>query len=128
MLKPEGPAAPLLLGMRNAWPSRIGALLLALLVAGGGMGLPLVDAFLHHLHDAPAATAHVASGGTPAVHGESCTLGAAKPVMVRAGASPDPVTKAAPLSVPVLSFRPAPLPADAPPAATRPRAPPASIA
>ncbi|HEU4762321.1 MAG TPA: hypothetical protein VFS74_08365 [Gemmatimonadales bacterium] len=63
--------------------SRLGALILSLLIMGGGSGLPVVDAALHHLHGRMNVQGtHLSDpGGT--THAERCTLGAPLPTLAR---------------------------------------------
>ena len=114
--------------MRNAWLTRVNTLFLALLLAGGGSGLPVVDALFHHLHGAtPDTTQRVADGESSGSHGERCTLGAPLPAMDGAGS-----VAAAPRAL-AAAFSPPALPAtDAPrsgavSSTAHPRAPPSAI-
>ncbi|HET9603766.1 MAG TPA: hypothetical protein VFO96_05710 [Gemmatimonadales bacterium] len=63
--------------------SRLSALILSLLIMGGGSGLPVVDAALHHLHGSMHVQgAHLSDPGDSA-HAERCTLGAPLPTLAR---------------------------------------------
>jgi len=113
--------------MRNAWLVRVNACFLAVLLAGGGSGLPLVDALFHHLHGSTEAPVRL-SGDADGSHAERCSLGVAAPAMDRAADAPS-----ATLSAAILSADPAALPAQLLLAgqldrSSAPRAPPAFIA
>lgn len=71
--------------MRKTWLTRANTLILALLLAGGGAGLPVVDAIFHHLNGSSSSGDRV-SDGESAGHGERCTLGVPMPAMATAGA------------------------------------------
>ena len=113
--------------MRNSWLARVNTLILALLLAGGGSGLPLADALFHHLQGATESGDRIADGEAPSSHGERCSLGTPLPAMASAGSvAPFPSCAAVPFA------RPAPLsgdpqPSTVLPAAARPRAPPLRI-
>ena len=114
--------------MRNAWLTRVNTLFLALLIAGGGSGLPVVDALFHHLHGtAPDTTQRLAGGESSPSHGERCTLGAPLPAMNGAGS-----VATAPCAI-AAAFSPQALPApEAPrsgaiPSTAHSRAPPSAI-
>jgi hypothetical protein len=63
--------------------SRLSALILALLIMGGGSGLPVVDAALHHLHGRMHVQGtHLTDPGDSS-HAERCTLGAPLPTLAR---------------------------------------------
>lgn len=71
--------------MHRAWLSRVNAVFLAVMLAGGGSGLPLFDALFHHLGRSQATSPfRVHSPDTPVSHAERCTLGAALPALVHA--------------------------------------------
>ncbi len=113
--------------MRKVWLSRLNTLVLALLLAGGGSGLPVADALFHYLHGLSPEGNRIGSGETPASHGERCTLGVPLPAMATA-----PAVAAAPRCTPVslaaVPVRGAESPRSSTlPGATRPRAPPAII-
>jgi hypothetical protein len=88
--------------MSRSWISRLGALTLSLLILGGGSGLPVVDAVLHHLHgNVQVAGAHLSDpAGTS--HAERCTLGAPLPTLVRpADVRPADLVSSLPVTSPV---------------------------
>ena len=62
--------------MRATWTARLNALVLGLLLVGGGSGLPLVDAALYHLHGRVHIAGTDLSDPASGSHGERCTLGA----------------------------------------------------
>ncbi len=69
--------------MIRTWSSRLGAVALALLILGGGSGLPVLDALLHHLRVGKAvAESQLLDPSTSAAHAERCTLGTALPALV----------------------------------------------
>jgi hypothetical protein len=64
------------------WLARINALVLALMVGGGGSGLPVFDALFHHIGGSRAlGYACVERADVQSVHSERCTLGAALPAL-----------------------------------------------
>jgi hypothetical protein len=71
--------------MRKTWLTRANTLILALLLAGGGAGLPVADAIFHHLNGSSSNGDRV-SDGESAGHAERCTLGVPMPAMATAGA------------------------------------------
>lgn len=113
--------------MRKTWLARVNTLILALLVAGGGSGLPVADALFHHLQNGTSRGTHLSDGEAPASHGERCTLGVPLPAMATAGAVAELPSGAA------LPFAPRAVctsdtdPSTVVPAAARPRAPPLRI-
>jgi hypothetical protein len=113
--------------MRKLWLTRLNTLILALLLAGGGSGLPVADALFHYLHGLAPEANRIGSGETPASHGERCTLGVPLPAMATAAAvAAAPRSTAASLAA--MPVRGAESPrSSALPGATRPRAPPALI-
>ncbi len=108
---------------------RVNALVLALMLGGGGSGLPVFDALFHHFGGARTlAHACVERADTRSQHSERCTLSVAFPVLdgPGGGVSADRIG-AAPAT------RPRRVPDGAPHSAPRsrtslPRAPPVSIA
>ena len=115
--------------MPRLWLSRLNALFLAVMLAGGGSGLPLFDALFHHLGRGQAASPiRVQDPDTTASHAERCTLGGALPALVRAaGLDAAAQIGAEPIA---LGLRP---PAEHPRSAASfapglPRAPPVSVA
>ena len=108
--------------------ARLYALVVALLVAGGGSGLPVFDALFHHL-GATRTLSHacVERADVESAHSERCTLSAALPALSAAGAVPDGRgIGAAPVAHPGHPFtgRPHPAPRFR---SSLPRAPPVSI-
>ena len=70
--------------MRQAWLQRLNALILGLLIMGGGSGLPVVDAVLHHLHgQAQVASIRLSNPADNSLHAERCTLGAPLPTLAQ---------------------------------------------
>ena len=70
--------------MRKTWIPRLNALILGLLIMGGGSGLPVVDAVLHHLHGrVNVAGIHLSDPAGSTSHAERCTLGAPLPTLAR---------------------------------------------
>ncbi|HET7601415.1 MAG TPA: hypothetical protein VFK36_00265 [Gemmatimonadales bacterium] len=63
--------------------SRLSALILSLLIMGGGSGLPVVDAALHHLHGRMQVQGTHLSDPGSTTHAERCTLGAPLPTLAR---------------------------------------------
>lgn len=63
--------------------SRLSALILSLLIMGGGSGLPVVDAALHHLHGGMQVQRTHLSNPGGITHAERCTLGAPLPTLAR---------------------------------------------
>jgi hypothetical protein len=115
--------------MHRTWLARANALVLALLLAGGGSGLPIFDALFHHL-GATRTLSHacVERADVESPHAERCTLSAALPALAAAGALPDGRGIGAdPVAQPVHPFTGL---AHAAPRSrsTLPRAPPVSIA
>jgi hypothetical protein len=113
--------------MRKTWLVRVNTLILALLVAGGGSGLPVADALFHHLQDGTPRGTHLTDGEAPASHAERCSLGVPLPAMATAGAVAElPCTAALPFA-PLASSTSDSDPSTVVPAAARPRAPPLRI-
>ncbi|HEX6645438.1 MAG TPA: hypothetical protein VF037_12225 [Gemmatimonadales bacterium] len=111
--------------MRRALCSRITTLLLALMLAGGGSGLPLVDAALHHLHGIGVGGTRLSDGESGTAHGDRCTLGVAAPA-IAGPVSPPAVTVEALQQWTSVTILPPPAPpSDAPAGSAQPRAPPA---
>jgi hypothetical protein len=87
--------------MQKVWLRRVNALTLAVMLAGGGSGLPIFDALFHHIGRTRMVThACVERGDTQSLHAERCSLGAALPALARSAAGPtaarigpDPVTR-----------------------------------
>ena len=113
--------------MRNTWLARLNTLFLSLLLAGGGSGLPVADAFFHHLKGVAADGDRVADGESPAGHGERCSLGIPLPAMASARAPASLPACAAPLLAAARVRHGGTTPSTDLPPATRPRAPPRSI-
>jgi hypothetical protein len=68
--------------LRRSWLARINALVLALMVCGGGSGLPVFDALFHHIGGSRAlGYACVERADVQPVHSERCSLGAALPAL-----------------------------------------------
>ena len=68
--------------MMRTWSSRLGALALAMLLLGGGSGLPVLDALLHHWRIGHAgAQVQLLDPDGSAGHAERCTLGTAMPAL-----------------------------------------------
>jgi hypothetical protein len=112
--------------MHKAWLTRLNTLVLALLMAGGGSGLPVVDAVFHHLQAAPVGS-RISDGEAPAAHGERCALGVPLPAMAVAGSvAAGPPALAVSFSAADCHRLDAPRLA-AVPGITRPRAPPTDI-
>ena len=115
--------------MRSAWLGRIHALFLAVLLAGGGSGLPLADALLHHLGPGRSESPlRVHNPDLPAAHGERCTLGVAMPALVRAADLPDGARLARAAERVAGRVRTARPDCATPPTPSLPRAPPAPVA
>jgi hypothetical protein len=113
--------------MRNAWLTRLNTLVLALLLAGGGSGLPVADALFHYLHGLSPDGNRIGNGETPASHGERCTLGVPLPAMATAAdVAAAPRSTAVSLAAVRVGGAGSPPPSGLP-GATRPRAPPAII-
>lgn len=113
--------------MRNTWLARLNTLCLALLLAGGGSGLPVADAFFHHMRGTAEDGNRVADGESPATHGERCSLGVPLPAMASARAvAALPACVMPPLTPTVQPHVGTTPSTDLPPDA-RPRAPPRSI-
>lgn len=113
--------------MRNVWLARVNTLILALLLAGGGSGLPVADALFHHLQGSADGRDRITDGEAPASHGERCSLGLPLPVMASAGVvAALPSCMALPFARP-LPLRSEPHPSTVVPAAALPRAPPLPI-
>lgn len=113
--------------MRNTWLARFNTVFLALLLAGGGSGLPVADALFHHLQGSAHTGNRVADGEEASGHGARCSLGVPLPTMASAGAvAPMPACGGLPF-VPPLSRAPDSPRSTAVPAAARPRAPPTHI-
>lgn len=114
--------------MRNVWLTRVNAIFLAVMLVGGGSGLPVFDAIFHHLHvDGLATPKGVESSDALPSHGERCTLGIALPAVARPADLPAAVRDAVALATTVV-----PPSADAPRAAaftapSRPRPPPVPL-
>lgn len=69
--------------MTRTWSSRLGALAICLLLLGGGSGLPVLDALLHHWRIGQAgAQAQLLDPTASGTHAERCTLGTALPALV----------------------------------------------
>jgi hypothetical protein len=69
--------------MIRTWSSRLGALAIGMLLLGGGSGLPVLDALLHHWRISQAsAQVHLLDPNARATHAERCTLGTALPALV----------------------------------------------
>ena len=69
--------------MIRTWSSRLGALAVGVLLLGGGSGLPVLDALLHHWRVGRAsAQAQLLDPTASATHTERCTLGTALPALV----------------------------------------------
>ncbi len=113
--------------MRKTWLARVNTLILALLVAGGGSGLPVVDALFHHLQDGAPRGTRLTDGEAPASHGERCSLGIPLPAMASAGTVAELPSFAALPRAPRAACTSAPDPSTVVPAAARPRAPPLRI-
>ena len=113
--------------MSRNWSTRLGALTLSLLILGGGSGLPVVDAALHHLHGrVPVAGAHLSDPASTS-HAERCTLGAPLPTLVRpADVRPADLVSSLPVTPPV-SWISEPVPCPEP-TLSQARAPPHSPA
>lgn len=113
--------------MRKTWLVRVNTLILALLLAGGGSGLPVADALFHHLQDGTPRGTSLTDGEAPASHGERCTLGIPLPAMATAGAVAElPSSAALPLVLLASCTSGAEL-STIVAAAARPRAPPLRI-
>ena len=113
--------------MRNTWLARLNTLFLALLLMGGGSGLPVADALFHHLHGGAQTGSRIADGEAPAGHGERCTLGVPLPAMASAGAVASvPACGGLPLATALFRAPDSPRPTDILPSA-QPRAPPIPI-
>ena len=115
--------------LRRTWLARINALVLALMVGGGGSGLPVFDALFHHV-GGPRGLGYacVERADVQSAHSERCTLGAALP----AASGPARVPSAdgiglAPVAEPPHPYLPSGH-AGPPAAGSLPRAPPVSIA
>ena len=113
--------------MRNTWFARFNTVFLALLLAGGGSGLPVADALFHHLQGGAQAGNRVADGEAPSGHGERCSLGVPLPTMASAGAVAVMPPCGGFAFVPPLSRAPGSPRSTAIPAAAQPRAPPIHI-
>lgn len=111
--------------MIRTWSSRLGALALGMLLLGGGSGLPVLDALLHHWGIGQAgAQVQLLNPDGSATHAERCTLGTALPALAVASGS-----SALAIGVHVPENRAAARPADRlvprfHPRDARPRAPP----
>lgn len=74
--------------MIRTWSSRLGALALGLLLLGGGSGLPVLDALLHHWRiGQTGAQVQLLDPDGSATHAERCTLGTALPALAAATGS-----------------------------------------
>jgi len=73
-----------LFGMPRSRMRRANLLLLAVLLAGGGSGLPLLDAALHHLGGVRRSGTQLHGCDLGETHSERCTLGTALPVLAGA--------------------------------------------
>ena len=110
--------------MRLSRLRRANLLLLAILLGGGGSGLPLLDAALHHLGGVRRSASQLHGCEPGGTHAERCTLGAALPVLAGARRQ-GPRVPSAPLSFvadggvaathPALSLTPSPALPRAPP-------------
>lgn len=70
--------------MHRTWLSRVNALVLALMVGGGGSGLPVFDALFHHFGGSRILShACVERADTRSAHSERCTLASALPALDR---------------------------------------------
>jgi hypothetical protein len=70
--------------MHRTWLSRVNALVLALMVGGGGSGLPVFDALFHHFGGSRTLShACVERADTRSAHSERCTLASALPALDR---------------------------------------------
>lgn len=113
--------------MRNTWLARLNTFFLALLLAGGGSGLPVADALLHHLQAGAETGNRIADGEAPSSHSERCTLGVPLPAMSSAGAVAALPPCSSIRNVPVLFRAPDAVRSTDIPATARPRAPPIHI-
>ncbi len=113
--------------MRNSWLTRVNTLVLALLLAGGGSGLPVADALFHHLQGTADSRSRLADGEAPGSHGERCSLGIPLPAMASAGAVAQAPACTAPQLAQVAIGRSATRPSTFVPPSARPRAPPLRI-
>ena len=69
--------------MIRTWSSRLGALAVGMLLLGGGSGLPVLDALLHHWRIGQAgAQVQLQDPNSSTTHAERCTLGTALPALV----------------------------------------------
>ena len=111
--------------MIRTWSSRLGALALAMLLLGGGSGLPVLDALLHHWRiGQTGAQVQLLDPDGSATHAERCTLGTALPALAAA-----PGTSELAVGMYLPENRPTARPADRlvphfHPGNARPRAPP----
>ena len=111
--------------MRKAWLTRANTLVLALLLAGGGAGLPVADAIFHHLNLSSSSGDRVSHADTSG-HGERCTLGVPMPAMATAGAVAVLPSRTSVSFLPIAIRGEEPPRSASPAGATRPRAPPAT--
>lgn len=111
--------------MRKTWLTRVNTIILALLLAGGGAGLPVADAVFHHLNGSSTNGDRIADGEAPAGHGERCTLGVPLPTMAMAGAVAVLPSRLSVSFLPIAIRGQEPPRSASVPGATRPRAPPA---
>ena len=113
--------------MPRTWLARVNAVFLTALLGAGGSGLPVFDAFFHHLRSGKPLCAAVHNADTAAGHAERCTLGAPLPALLRAPrlatGIPEAVARRAPAARPAGA---APRSSDAQTPAL-PRAPPVLI-
>jgi hypothetical protein len=69
--------------MIRKWSARLGSIALGLLILGGGSGLPVLDAVLHHWRAGPAAAqTQLLDPDSNSSHAARCTLGTALPALV----------------------------------------------
>ena len=109
--------------MRKTWLTRANTLVLALLLAGGGAGLPVADAIFHHLNGSASNGDRVSDGETSG-HSERCTLGVPMPAMATAGAVAVLPARASVSFLPIAILGEAPRRSASAAGASRPRAPP----
>ena len=108
--------------------SRLGALILSLLIMGGGSGLPVLDAALHHLHGHMEVQGTHLSDAGDTTHAERCTLGAPLPTLARSSdVHAGDLTTLLPGSAPKVPEPPAPVAACLP-SHVHARAPPYALA
>lgn len=69
--------------MMRKWSARLGSIALGPLILGGGSGLPVLDAVLHHWRAGPAAAqTQLLDPDSSSTHASRCTLGTALPALV----------------------------------------------